>query len=155
MIFAQDELFFPVINSATLRLRSKPKSLQNPNRFQHPLRVTPSDIDEMGHVNNVVYVRWAQEVAAAHWNHAAAPEVKAKYAWVVLRHEIDYKNPSFLHDQIKGTTWVGDHHGARFDRFVTLDTGSKVLAEVKTTWCLLDAVSLRPIRIPPEILALL
>jgi acyl-CoA thioester hydrolase len=109
----------------------------------------------MGHVNNVVYVRWVQEVAAAHWASSASDTLRAKYAWVVLRHEIDYKSPAFLHDEINGFTWVGDHSGARFDRYVKLMSNGKVLAEAKTTWCLLDASSMRPIRIPEEILSLL
>lgn len=129
--------------------------MQAKNPFQHVPHVLPTDIDDMGHVNNVVYVRWVQEVAAAHWNHVASPSLKSKYAWVVLRHEIDYKNPAFLGDEITGLTWVGDYSGARFDRFVKLLAAKKVLAEAKTTWCLLDAKSLRPIRIPEEIISLL
>lgn len=123
--------------------------------YQHKIRVTKEDIDDLGHVNNVVYVRWVQEVAAAHWEHSASTELKTKYAWVVLRHEIDYKNPAFLKDEITGLTWVGEHSGARFDRFVRIQCGEKVLAEAKTTWCLLDGKSFRPIRIPEEILSLL
>ncbi len=123
--------------------------------FQHRIEVSGDDIDDLGHVNNVVYVRWVQEVAAAHWEHAAPTALKTKYAWVVLRHEIDYKNPAFLKDDITGYTWVGEHHGARFDRFVRIQCESRVLAEAKTSWCLLDAKSLRPIRIPDEILELL
>ena len=123
--------------------------------YQHKIEVSRDDIDELGHVNNVVYVRWVQEVAAAHWEYAAPAALKTKYAWVVLRHEIDYKNPAFLKDDITGYTWVGDHHGARFDRFVRIQCESRVLAEAKTSWCLLDAKSLRPIRIPDEILGLL
>ena len=129
--------------------------MQPVNAFEHVLQVMPSDIDEMGHVNNVVYVRWVQEVAAAHWNHSASSFLRGKYLWVVLRHEIDYKNPAFLQDDITGLTWVGDYSGARFDRFVKLMAGTKILAEAKTTWCLLDAKSQRPIRIPEEIIALL
>jgi len=123
--------------------------------YQHKIEVSSDDIDDLGHVNNVVYVRWVQEVAAAHWEHAAPHALKAKYAWVVLRHEIDYKNPAFLKDDIKGFTWVGEHHGARFDRFVRIQCENRVLAEAKTSWCLLDAKSFRPIRIPDEILELL
>ena len=123
--------------------------------YQYKIEVRGDDIDELGHVNNVVYVRWVQEVAAAHWEHAAPTALKTKYAWVVLRHEIDYKNPAFLKDDITGYTWVGEHHGAKFDRFVRIQCESKVLAEAKTSWCLLDAKSFRPIRIPDEILELL
>jgi acyl-CoA thioester hydrolase len=123
--------------------------------YQHKIKVTGDDIDDIGHVNNVVYVRWVQEVAAAHWEHAAPVSLKVKYAWVVLRHEIDYKSPAFLKDEITGFTWVGEHHGARFDRFVRIQCENKVLAEAKTSWCLLDAKTFRPIRIPGEILDLL
>lgn len=123
--------------------------------FQHNIQIVPSDIDDLGHVNNVVYLRWVQEVAAAHWENVAPSVLKSKYAWVVLRHEIDYKNPGFLNDKIVGETWVGTHNGPRFDRFVKIQSHGKVLAEAKTTWCLLDAKSFRPVRIPEEILELL
>lgn len=124
-------------------------------RFSLVLKPTLADIDEMGHVNNVVYVRWIQEVAAAHWQAIASDELKRKYSWVVLRHEIDYRAPVFNGELVAGTTWVGDHHGAKFDRFVQLTCNNRVVAEAKTTWCLLDAASLRPLRIPSEVLALL
>ena len=71
--------------------------------YQHKLEISDDDIDHLGHVNNVVYVRWVQEVAASHWEHVASPILKTKYAWVVLRHEIDYKNPAFLKDDTHTT----------------------------------------------------
>jgi len=123
--------------------------------YQHKIEIKAADIDELGHVNNVVYIRWVQEVAAAHWEHSAPGALKLKYAWVVLRHEIDYKNPAFLKDELTGQTWVGAHSGPKFDRFVKIQSEKKVLAEAKTTWCLLDAKSFKPIRIPQEILELL
>jgi acyl-CoA thioester hydrolase len=125
--------------------------------FEHRFVVQPSDIDELGHVNNVVYVRYIQEVSAAHWRSIASPDLMSKYLWVVMRHEIDYKNAAFLKDEIIGSTWVGDHHGARFERFVKLVSSAdlKVLAESKTMWCILDAKSMRPVRIPDEVLSVL
>ncbi len=125
--------------------------------FSLPISIHANDIDELGHVNNVVYLRWVQEVAAAHWNFVASAELRKKYSWVVLRHEIDYRLPVFLEDKIIGSTWVGDYHGARFERFVKLcHAGSdKVVAEAKTMWCLLDGVTMKPKRIEEEILELL
>ena len=125
--------------------------------FKHTILVKPEDIDELGHVNNVVYVRYVQEVAAAHWDSAASLDLKDRYAWVVLRHEIDYKSPVFLNEEITGTTWVGDHTGARFERFVKLTRNSdqKVVAEAKTIWCMLDAKSMRPVRIGEDVLEIL
>ena len=125
-------------------------------RFQHTIKILPADIDELGHVNNVVYVRWVQEVAAAHWRDVATDALRSRYLWVVLRHEIDYRHPAFLTDTIIGTTWVGAHNGAKFERFVTLQNQEgKPVAEAKTLWCMLDGMSMRPTRITEEVLALL
>lgn len=124
--------------------------------FKLPITVQDADIDVMGHVNNVVYVRWAQDVAVAHWHAIASSELQRKYLWVVLRHEIDYKHPAFITDGLVGETWVGQHHGARFERFVKIsNTSGKIFAEVKTMWCMLDGNSLRPTRIPEEVLQVL
>jgi acyl-CoA thioester hydrolase len=126
-------------------------------KFSIEINVTEADIDALGHVNNVVYLRWVQEVSAAHWATVASQELQDKYLWVVLRHEIDFHKPAFQSDVIKGSTWVGDYHGAKFERFVTLQrSGSEeLLASAKTTWCLLDAATMRPRRIEEDVLKVL
>lgn len=117
--------------------------------FQHTLVVLPGDIDAMKHVNNVIYLRYAQEVAEAHWLTKGSASLREQYAWVVLRHEIDYLSPSLLDHKILGSTWVEEPNGPKIIRHVELfnTTINKVTAKVRTTWCLLDAVSLRPKRI--------
>lgn len=129
----------------------------NTDKFSLTIQVQENDIDELGHVNNVVYLRWIQEVAAAHWEQIAPESMKQRYVWVVLRHEIDYHRPAFCSDSITGYTWVGEHQGAKFDRFVSLYRSGtdELLAKSKTTWCLLDASSMRPKRIEEEILKIL
>ena len=126
-------------------------------KFSHLIKIQPADIDALGHVNNVVYLRWVQEVAAAHWAHVAPENLKRKYLWVVLRHEIDYRRPAFLADEILGYTWVGTYQGAKFERFVRLYRAGtdQLLAEARTVWCLLDAQTRRPKRIEQEVLAIL
>ncbi|MCU0421130.1 MAG: acyl-CoA thioesterase [Cyclobacteriaceae bacterium] len=118
--------------------------------FTHRLRVHPADIDDLGHVNNVVYVRWVQEVATAHWLANSTPALRSQFAWVVLRHEIDYRAPVYLGDALHGQTWVGKAEGARFERFVHLFKKEVLVAEAKTWWCLLDANSGKPKRITPD-----
>lgn len=127
------------------------------NLFSHPIIIRESDIDILGHVNNVVYVRWVQEVAGAHWLQVASEEIQTATTWVVLRHEIDYVHPAFLGDEIIGYTWVGEHTGAKFKRFVQLKLAKtdKIVANAITTWCLLDAKTMRPKRIDEEILGIL
>ena len=121
--------------------------------FKHSIPVLPTDIDELGHANNVVYLRWVQEVAEAHWNAKASAELRVKYVWVVLRHEIDYLSPVVLNDKLIGTTWVDLPDGARSMRHVEIfnQTSNKLSARAKTTWCLLLTSTMKPKRIEKDI----
>jgi acyl-CoA thioester hydrolase len=121
--------------------------------YHQPFVVKPTDIDEMNHVNNVVYVQWVQDAAAAHWNAEAPEEVKLKFNWVVMRHEIDYRSPALLNDELIAKTWVENYDGARSTRIVQIirKKDEKLLAEARTTWCLLNADTHRPVRAGDEI----
>jgi acyl-CoA thioester hydrolase len=103
--------------------------------FQMTFPVQPEDIDELNHVNNVVYVQWVQDVAEAHWNQAATLELKSACQWVVLRHEVDYKSPAVAGDMITAYTWIELPKGPLQKRFVRICRGpeQKILAEACTT----------------------
>lgn len=123
--------------------------------FVVPLDVRPEHIDENGHVNNVVYVGWLQEVGTAHWNARFDAETRAKWSWVALRHEIDYLRgiePGAT--GVVARTWVGDPQGPRFNRYVRIEDGEgRLCAQGLSEWCLVEAKTLRPARIPAEMLA--
>jgi acyl-CoA thioester hydrolase len=124
--------------------------------FEYRVAAAGSDIDGLGHVNNIVYLRWVQEAASAHWNVLSNDAINKKYVWVVLRHEIDYLQAALLHDEIVVHTWVGKNAGVRSERHTQIYNAAtdKKLAEAVTTWCLLDATSMRPKRIEEDILSL-
>jgi acyl-CoA thioester hydrolase len=114
--------------------------------FEIAIRVDSADIDEQGHVNNVTYVRWVQEVAVAHWKSAAPAEDQSKITWIVLRHEIDYRQPAFLEDTIVARTWVGSASRLKFERHteVLRVRDGALLAKARTVWCPVDIVTGRP-----------
>ena len=114
--------------------------------FEIEIAVADQDIDVLGHVNNVTYLRWVQEVAAAHWRSAAPAADQARTLWVVVRHEIDYKQPAYLADRIVARTWVGSATRVKFERFTELLRASDraLLANARTVWCAVDAKTLRP-----------
>ena len=122
-------------------------------RFELRFEVLPADIDELGHVNNVVYVRWVQDVAIAHWQAAATPGQLASLAWVALRHEIDYKHPALLTDGILASTWVGTAEAVRFERHVEILRAAdrKVLARSRTLWCPISRESGRITRVGDDV----
>ena len=124
-------------------------------RFTRTITAGPDDIDELGHVNNAVWVRWIQDVAVAHWHAVAAPEHHDAYIWVVTRHEIDYRGNVSEGETVTGETWVPEPpRGARFDRHMRF-TGEdgKVKVEAVSTWAMLDRATGRLVRVRDEIAA--
>ena len=121
--------------------------------FSRAFTPVPSDIDENGHVNNVVYVRWIQDMAISHWRSIQPDDEQARWAWIVLRHEIDYRRPLLPGETATARTWVAEApEGPRFDRFVRIDgPDGAMCAQARTVWCLIDPANGRPKRVTSDI----
>ena len=121
--------------------------------------VLPADIDEQNHVNNTVYLRWVQDVATAHWKSLASAQSQAAIGWIVLRHEIDYKMPGSIGDEIVLRTWVGQASRLKFERFTEIrrksggDTDMQLLSQARTLWVPIDARTGKPTRVSAELRA--
>lgn len=124
-----------------------------PKPFTLPITAAPTDIDELGHVNNAVWVRWIQEVSTAHWQALATLEQQAAYIWIVTRHEIDYRGNISLGESVTARTWLSEMpRGARFNRNVDFTkSDGTVIVTAKTAWALLDRESGRLLRIRADI----
>jgi len=124
-------------------------SSTEPRRFEQSFTVDEADIDELGHVNNVVYLRWVQDVATAHWMEATTPAQRAGIAWVVARHEIDYRAPALRGDELTARTWVAAWTGVRSERHTEIvrHRDGTVLARARTIWGAVDPESGRPRRL--------
>nr|WP_298931530.1 acyl-CoA thioesterase [uncultured Erythrobacter sp.] len=125
------------------------------NRFTKPFTAAPQHIDELGHVNNSVWVQWIQELATAHWDAVADPAHREQFFWVVIRHEIDYRGNIAAGDLALGETWIPDPaRGAKSVRHVEFtDADGKRLVSAQTTWAMLDRETGRLARVRPEVLA--
>ena len=117
----------------------------------HTLAIEPGDIDFMGHVNNSVYLEWVQEAVIAYWQRVAPAEAVAQHLWVALKHEITYRRPAFLEDNIVASVVAEGVQGARAFFSTLITRGGEVLAEVKSSWCCLDAATLRPARLARDV----
>jgi acyl-CoA thioester hydrolase len=117
----------------------------------HRLAIAPADIDFMGHVNNSVYLKWVQEAVVAYWERVAPAEAVARHLWVALKHEITYRRPAFLDDTIVASVVAEGVQGARAFFSTLITRGEEVLAEVKSSWCCLDADTLRPARLARDV----
>lgn len=123
--------------------------------FTRIFTAQPDDIDELGHVNNAVWVRWIQDMATSHWQAVAAPEHIAAYFWVVTRHEIDYRGNVGPCESVTANTWIeSEPKGAQFDRRVDfVDAAGKVIVRANTTWAMIDKATGRLVRVRPEVSA--
>ncbi|QCX38528.1 acyl-CoA thioesterase [Aureibaculum algae] len=124
---------------------------ENKVSFKYSFKVTLNDIDGLGHVNNVAYLAWTQMVANMHWEKLASDELKKNVQWFVLRHEVDYVQQAFNNDTITIYTWIEDVKGARSNRVFRIYREDELLVKCKTTWCLIDAKTLKPKRIDNEL----
>jgi acyl-CoA thioester hydrolase len=124
--------------------------------FQIKITVTESHLDQMNHVNNVVYLAWVQEVSEGHWLALATPTMLESYYWVALRHELDYKGQGFLGDEILLKTHLKVCGGVKSLRAVQIIrvADNQLLMESLTTWVLMSAATNKPARITEEMLAI-
>ncbi|WP_343346483.1 thioesterase family protein [Sphingomicrobium sp. XHP0239] len=119
--------------------------------YQHPIGIEPSDIDHMGHVNNSVYLKWVQDAVVDYWSKVAPPDAVARHLWVALKHEINYRAPTFIDDNVVASVVADRVRGARAFFTTVIKRGEEVVAEVKSVWCCLDADSQRPARLKADI----
>lgn len=123
------------------------------NSFTLPFTAGPEHIDFNGHVNNMVWLQWVQDIAGAHWEAVAPAEHQAVYVWFVLRHEIDYRGNIAQGETVTARTFIPDPpHGARFVRCVDFtNAAGKAIVQVRSTWAMIDKASGRPQRITQDI----
>ena len=129
------------------------RSVSNAALHSYPVGIEPDDIDFMGHVNNASYLKWVQAAVIDHWRAMAPAEAVGQHLWVALKHEITYRKPSFLGDDVIATVLLEKVHGARAFYATVIRRGEDVLAEVKSSWCCLDAVTKRPARLAAEVVS--
>jgi acyl-CoA thioester hydrolase len=122
--------------------------------YSKTLVIPKSAIDENGHVNNVAYVQWMQNIAVEHYSSIGGLEAQGYDAtWVVREHRIEYLLPAYAGEEIEVKTWVENIRRVRSLRkyeFVR-KSDSKVLVKGETDWVFVDANSGRPLPIPEKV----
>ncbi|MCM2266100.1 MAG: acyl-CoA thioesterase [Desulfuromonadales bacterium] len=127
-------------------------------RVYHLTRqATERDIDGNGHVNNIVYVQWMQDIAIAHSDAVGCTQATTALGctWVARSHHIEYLRPAYAGDRVSVQTWLVDatrkSSSPRRYRMVRENDGA-VLAKGETLWVFIDMQNGRPRTIPPEVI---
>ena len=125
-------------------------------KHEKTITVSEADLDELAHVNNVQYLQWIQDISKEHWQILVPAEVRKAMVWVVMRHEIDYKNAAVLHDRLRVKTYIDSSRGATSVRVVEIvhSETNTIVVRSRTQWCLLNSTTFKPIRIPEKIIAI-
>ena len=118
-------------------------------------KVLPEHIDDLGHVNNVQYLYWVQEVAHAHWEELTKNLNGKLGVWVVRSHSITYKSPALLGDTLQLRTYVKQSRGVLSERIVEIfDSNQRLLTQCSTQWCYLNSSTNKMEKIPQSIIEL-
>ncbi|GLK45894.1 thioesterase [Novosphingobium resinovorum] len=128
-------------------------AMDSTQTHDYPVTIGIDDIDFMGHVNNSIYLKWVQEAVIEHWQRVASPAAVATYLWIALKHEITYRKPAFLRDRLTANVVLEQVRRESAFYETTIRRGSEVIAEVKSRWCCIDAVSRRPVRVTAAVMA--
>ena len=117
------------------------------------LTVAREDLDELDHVNNVRYVEWIQEISKKHWIKATTPKIRDEVVWVVKNHDIAYHRSAKLGDVLQINTYIQDTKVPLSIRIVEIKDNKtdKLIVKACTEWCLLDARTFRPKRVPESV----
>ena len=122
--------------------------------YSKKITVESKHLDELDHVNNVVYLQWVQEISKEHWLSKTNKEVNTNYFWVVRSHHLEYKKQTFFGDELLVKTYVENYSGPLSVRVVEFYAGEKLVVVARSMWCLLDAGTKKPARVPEEIMNL-
>lgn len=126
----------------------------DPARYRQPIAIEPADIDFMGHVNNASYLKWVQAAVIAHWRGVAPADAVAAYRWIAIRHEITYRRPAMLGDDVVALVRLDRVRRESAFYETTFLRGDELLVDVTSRWCCVDAVTHRPVRLDDAIVAL-
>lgn len=83
------------------------------NPHCYAVGIDEADIDFMGHVNNASYLKWVQAAVLNHWQRLAPADAVRNHLWVALKHEITYRRPAFLDDEVVAAVLLENVQGAR------------------------------------------
>jgi acyl-CoA thioester hydrolase len=122
-------------------------------QHSQPIAVLPQDIDALGHVNNMIYLRWVQDATVAHWQRTAPPSAVTEFQWVAIRHDITYRRPAFLGDAIVARVTLESVRRESAFYVTRIQRGDEILAEISSRWCCMDTATMRPARLPDEVVS--
>jgi len=134
------------------------KGVQLSPEFTGVLTASEDDVDVLNHINNIVYLRWVQDIASAHsrfvgWDFAEYEAIGS--VWVVRRHNITYLQSALAGDEIEMVTWAEAIRGASFTRKTQIfrQKDGAELARCETLWAFINQKTGRPTRMPPALIA--
>jgi len=123
--------------------------------YSKTIKIPQSAIDDNGHVNNVAYVQWMQDMAMEHYSVIGGIEAQGPdRTWVVREHRIEYLLPAFAGEELEIRTWVESIRRVRSLRkyeFIR-KVNSRILVKGETDWVFVDGKTGSPQGIPEEVI---
>jgi len=123
--------------------------------YSKTIIIPKSVIDENGHVNNVSYIKWMQDIAVEHLSSIGSIEAQGpESTWVIREHKIEYFQPAYEGEEIEIRTWVENIRRVRSLRqyeFIRKSDG-KTLVKGETDWVFVDVKTGAPRAVPEKVI---
>jgi acyl-CoA thioester hydrolase len=122
--------------------------------YSKTITIPDTAIDENGHVNNVIYVQWMQDIAVEHYSSIGGVEVQGPdVTWVVHEHKIEYLSPAFAGEEMEVRTWVENIRRVRSLRKYEFlrKSDRKTLVRGETDWVFVDVKTGNPKAVPDPV----
>ncbi len=119
--------------------------------FEKTIVVEENHLDDLNHVNNVVFLQWVQDISKDHWLTKTNDDVNSKMYWVVRSHHLDYKKQVFLGDQLRIKTFVTNYKGPFSERVVEIYHQDRIVVKATSNWCLISRENDKPMKVPSDL----
>jgi len=125
-------------------------STRRPLQIERPFPVRTYDIDFAGHVSNLVYVRWLEDLRLAMLE-AYLPLSRLLgegRAPVLGMTHIEYKRPILLFDEVVGRMWVDEMGRAKLTLGAEFSANGNLAATATQAGVFVDLATKKPTEVP-------
>ena len=120
-----------------------------------PISVKAYEIDAMGVVSNIVYVKWLEDGRHAFLEkyYPYDEMIKAGISPVMMKNEITYKKPVRIMDKPMATLWITQLTKMRWEIYTEFTCEGTLYCSAVQNGCFVEIATGRPTRVPEALLA--
>ncbi len=125
-------------------------ALNKPMLVSSELKIKAYDVDAMGYVSNIVYVRWFEDLRHVFLDkyYPFDKMISENKSPVLIETNVQYKLPLTIHDTATGYLWVEEMKKTKWTMRIEITQGDQIHCIGTQKGYFLDIENKRPARLP-------